>query len=233
MLKSYNHPHINQDSPSMSLDMLQDTDTGFADKTIVVGRPSESPSCLICSCKSEDHQQDAKELTVIAVVATHSATEEEKGRLQYSHSLASLPATVYTIAFIQFCSCFALYGFSGVFQNYLQNPLPSRGLGTGAPASINDSESAGALDRGEAVAVGMQNMFWCLVFFFPILGAVIADSKWGRYKTITVFSIISLIGFLIITVTSIPSLLKSGAGFPGWVIGSVFVSLGIGAINCE
>ncbi len=47
----------------------------------------------------------------------------------------SIPIAAFTIVLVEFCERFAFYGLSGVFQNYLQNPLPPGGNGAGAPAS--------------------------------------------------------------------------------------------------
>jgi len=118
-------------------------------------------------------------------------------------------------------------GLSGPFQNYLQNPLPT-GSSTGAPFN---GGPAGALNQGQTAATGLQNMFSFLAYITPIFGGIVADSKWGRYKTICVFCVVYFIGLLIILLTSLPSALRHGAGFPGWIVGAIIVAIGTGGIK--
>jgi len=122
-------------------------------------------------------------------------------------------------------------GLSGPFQNYIQNPMPD-GSTTGAPMGGDAAaSSAGALNQGETTAVGLQNMFQFLAYITPIFGAIVADAKWGRYKTICVFCGVYFLGLLIITLTSLPSSLKHGGGLPGWIVGAIVVAIGTGGIK--
>lgn len=56
-----------------------------------------------------------------------------------------------------------------------------------------------------------------------MLGAIVADQYVGRYNTILIFSCVYLIGWIILTCTSIPSSLEAGAGFPGYVVSLVVI----------
>ena len=120
-------------------------------------------------------------------------------------------------------------GLSGPFQNYLQNPLPP-GSTTGAPLNGN-AGTAGALNQGQTAATGLQNMFQFLAYLTPILGGIIADVKWGRYKTLSVFCVVYFVGLLIIFLTSLPTALTHGSGLPGWCVGAVIVAFGTGGIK--
>lgn len=42
--------------------------------------------------------------------------------------------------------------------------------------------------------------FECLLFLYPVVGAIIADSWWGRYKTMVIMSVLVAIGLLVISV---------------------------------
>lgn len=64
-----------------------------------------------------------------------------------------------------------------------------------------------------------------------MLGAIVADQYVGRYNTILIFSFVYLIGWIILTCTSIPSALEAGAGFPGYVV--ALVVIGCKFINLE
>jgi POT family proton-dependent oligopeptide transporter len=83
-------------------------------------------------------------------------------------------------------------------------------------------DPAGALDRGQATATALQNFFTFFCYFTPILGAIVADQYIGRYWTIIIFSIVYMVGWLILTTTSIPSA-AAGAGFPGYVVSLIVI----------
>ncbi|KAF8574983.1 PTR2-domain-containing protein [Ramaria rubella] len=140
-----------------------------------------------------------------------------------------MPIGAFAIVLVELCERFAFYGLSGPFQNYLQNPLPP-GSVTGAPLN-GDAGTAGALNQGETAATGLQNMFQFLAYITPIFGGIVADSKWGRYKTITVFCGVYFTGLLIILLTSLPVALRHGAGLPGWIVGAIIVAIGTGGIK--
>lgn len=142
-----------------------------------------------------------------------------------------IPVAAFSIVVIELCERFAYYGLSGVFQNYLQHPLPPNGNGAGAPASMSDPAPAGALNLGQASATRWQNVFSFLAYVTPVLGAVVADVWWGRFKTITVFCMVYFVGLMTITGTSLPEMLKDGWGLPGWIAGATVVAIGTGGIK--
>lgn len=143
----------------------------------------------------------------------------------------SIPIAAFTIVLVEFCERFAFYGLSGVFQNYLQNPLPPGGNGAGAPASPTDPFPAGALGLGQRTATILNNSFGFLAYAFSVVGAVIADSYWGRYKTISMFCLVYVVGLIIITFTSFPLFLAGGYGLLGWGTGAIVVAIGTGGIK--
>jgi proton-dependent oligopeptide transporter, POT family len=74
-------------------------------------------------------------------------------------------------------------------------------------------------------------MFQFLAYITPIFGGMVADAKWGRYKTICVFCGVYFLGLLIILLTSIPSALAHGGGLAGWTVGAIIVAIGTGGIK--
>ncbi|OCB88896.1 PTR2-domain-containing protein [Sanghuangporus baumii] len=118
--------------------------------------------------------------------------EDERGLRRVPDNI---PVSAFIIVIVELCERMAFYGLAGVFQNYLQNPLPPGGKGTGAPASVDDPAPAGALNLGQSAASGLQQIFATLAYIFPLFGAIIADAKWGRYKTIAVFCLERRVGF--------------------------------------
>lgn len=90
---------------------------------------------------------------------------------------------------------FSYYGFQVVLTNFIQRPLPP-GSRTGAIKGL-DWNTPGALGKGQQAAFGITtfNTFW--IYVTPILGAFIADTYWGRYKTICVAIGIAIVGHII------------------------------------
>ncbi|KAI8974397.1 POT family-domain-containing protein [Pilobolus umbonatus] len=135
----------------------------------------------------------------------------------------SIPKSAFLVILIEFCERFTYYGLSGPFQNYIQNPDPPS-----YPAVL-----PGAMGKGQQVATALTTFFqfWCYVT--PVLGAVIADQYWGKYKTILVFSFIYFAGLVVLTMTSIPQAIASNAAFPGFIASIIIIGLGTGGIKAN
>ncbi|KAI8072522.1 POT family-domain-containing protein [Gongronella butleri] len=146
-------------------------------------------------------------------------TEEEWKTLPQVSDV--LPKAAYLVVLIELCERFTYYGLSGPFQNYIQNPNPPS-----YPA-----DQPGALGKGQQTATALTNFFtfWC--YITPIIGAVIADQYLGKYKTIVLFALIYMVGLLVLTLTSIPSAIESGAAFPGFIVSLIIIGLGTGGIK--
>ncbi|KAI7848255.1 POT family-domain-containing protein [Circinella umbellata] len=135
----------------------------------------------------------------------------------------SVPSSAYLVILIEFCERFTYYGLSGPFQNYIQHPDPGH-----YPA-----DQPGAMGKGQQTATALTTFFqfWC--YITPIIGAVIADQYLGKYRTILLFSIIYFVGLIILTCTSIPSAIASGAAFPGYIVAIIIIGLGTGGIKAN
>ncbi|CAO3596059.1 unnamed protein product [Absidia cylindrospora] len=133
----------------------------------------------------------------------------------------TIPKSALLVILIEFCERFTYYGLSGPFQNYIQFPHPAS-----YPA-----DQPGALGQGQQTATALTTFFqfWC--YITPIIGAIIADSYWGKYKTILYFSIIYFVGLLILTLSSIPPAIESGAAFPGFVVSIIVIGFATGGIK--
>lgn len=132
---------------------------------------------------------------------------------------------IYTIAFIELCERFAYYGTTAVFVNFIQQPLPP-GSTTGAGGT---NEQAGALDRGQQASTGLTlfSSFWS--YFMPLLGGYMADSYWGKYKTIHVAIVVALFGHLIIIISALPPVIANPNGALGcFSVGLIFFGMGVG-----
>ncbi|KAH1443569.1 hypothetical protein KXW42_007402 [Aspergillus fumigatus] len=143
-------------------------------------------------------------------------TAEEAKNLR--HVAENLPVSAWLVAIVELCERFTYYGMSGLFQNYVNNPL-------------DGSKGRGALGMGHQGATGLTTFFqfWCYVT--PILGAIIADQYLGKYKTIVLFCGVYLVGLLILVCTSIPTALEHDAGLGGFIVAILVIGLGTGGIK--
>ncbi|PWN48494.1 PTR2-domain-containing protein [Violaceomyces palustris] len=150
-------------------------------------------------------------------------TEEERATLRRVPE--KLPWTAYAIAVCELAERFSYYGCQQVFQNFVQWPRPSTSR-AGAGGSNNQS---GALGKGQQTATGINtfNQFW--VYCMPLLGAYLADTRWGRFKTICIAIAIALVGHVLLIVSSIPSVLDNPDGAMAcFVIAIIVMGLGTG-----
>ncbi|KAI0321429.1 peptide transporter PTR2A [Amylostereum chailletii] len=109
------------------------------------------------------------------------------------------------IAFVEMAERFSYYGSTAVWTNFIQQPLPANSR-TGAGGAHGQS---GALGKGQQTSFGLTtfNQFW--TYMTPLVGAYIADSYWGRYKTICASIGICVIGHILLIVSSIPSVISN------------------------
>jgi POT family proton-dependent oligopeptide transporter len=78
------------------------------------------------------------------------------------------------------------------------------------------------LDFGEAQATTWQSLFKSGAYFFPMLGAIISDALWGKYRTIIVFSLAYCAGCAVLALAD---------GETGLAAGLVLIALGTGGIK--
>ena len=124
---------------------------------------------------------------------------------------------------IEFAERASYYGSKGPFNNFINRPLPKGGNGAGAVAkgALGKNQSAGALGRGSVAASALVQMFNFLAYVIPILGGMISDTKWGRFKTICVGTFVGAIAHIILVVPAIPSVISH----PNAALGSFIVSI--------
>lgn len=116
----------------------------------------------------------------------------------------------------EFCERLAFYGISTNMVMYLTRVM---------------GETSG-------VAAVQLNMFEGTCYLTPVLGAWLADSLWGRYFTILVFSIIYFFGMIMLTLSaSIPGLTPTPDKYPSFLQNAALytslyiVALGTGGIK--
>ena len=71
-------------------------------------------------------------------------------------------------------------------------------------------------------------------YITPLLGAYIADEKWGRFRTITVSVIITIVGHLILIISSIPPVIVHPNGaLAALCLAIIIVGLGTGGFKAN
>jgi POT family proton-dependent oligopeptide transporter len=84
-------------------------------------------------------------------------------------------------------------------------------------------DSTGTADlMSEAEAKSYYHLFSSAVYFFPILGAIIADAFWGKYRTILILSSLYCLGHLFLAIDDTRM---------GLLLGLCFIALGSGGIK--
>ncbi|MDE2250288.1 MAG: MFS transporter [Gammaproteobacteria bacterium] len=80
----------------------------------------------------------------------------------------------------------------------------------------------GFLQFGQARATVWQSMFKFSAYFFPMLGAIVSDVFWGKYRTIITFSMVYVLGCAILALgPTSPFNLALGLGFMAFGTGGI------------
>lgn len=122
--------------------------------------------------------------------------------------LFGYPMQVYFILGNEFCERFSYYGMHAILVIYLMTMLK--------------------MTKDDATAV--YHAFNMLCYFSPIFGAIIADSFWGKYKTILYVSLIYALGNIVVSFTAVPSILNAVQLY-GPAVGLVLIAIGTGGIK--
>ncbi|KJE93139.1 hypothetical protein CAOG_08746 [Capsaspora owczarzaki ATCC 30864] len=87
------------------------------------------------------------------------------------------------------------------------------------------------LEFGPDSATAMYHVFVVMAYFTPLLGGIISDSWWGKYKTIIVLSLIYSLGNIVVSVTAIPGVTGTPPHWWGVLIGLTLIAIGTGGIK--
>jgi POT family proton-dependent oligopeptide transporter len=139
-----------------------------------------------------------------------------------------LPWQAYLIAYVELAERFSYYGCTVVFTNFIQQGLPPNSR-TGAGGTDGQS---GALGMGQRASTGLTtfNSFW--VYVTPLLGAYLADTYWGRYKTIVWAVVVALVGHVLLIISALPSVIeKSNSALGVFIIAVIVMGVGTGGFK--
>ncbi|GAA5841611.1 hypothetical protein JCM9279_000706 [Rhodotorula babjevae] len=131
-------------------------------------------------------------------------TEEEKRTLRRVPGPINVGA--FLVAYVELAERFSYYGSTVVFTNFIQRPLPP---GSTTGATTGPDQQAGALGMGQQASTGLTtfNQFW--VYVMPLIGAYIADTHLGRFRTICWAILIAFIGHVLLVAAAAPSVIKN------------------------
>ncbi|KAJ7144956.1 PTR2-domain-containing protein [Mycena crocata] len=155
-------------------------------------------------------------------------TDEERDTLRLI--AGKIPWAAYLICLVEFAERASYYGCQNVFANYVQRPLPAGGNGAGAPPA-GTQLTAGALGMGLVAATGLTKTFSFLAYTLPILGGILADTKWGRFKTICIGTAVGAVAHIVLVVAAIPSVIAGGHAIAPFIISILLLALGTGLIK--
>ncbi|KAF5377967.1 hypothetical protein D9615_006700 [Tricholomella constricta] len=147
-------------------------------------------------------------------------TEEERVRLRLVS--APIPWAAYAIAMLN----------AQAIMDVPERPLPPGGNGAGATPP-GTQLTPGALGLGLQTATGLTTTFSFLAYVFPILGGIIADTKWGRYKTICIGTAIGFVAHVILLVAALPSIIHGGHAIVPFVISILILAVVTGMIKAS
>ncbi|KAK3927862.1 Peptide transporter family 1 [Frankliniella fusca] len=157
-------------------------------------------------------QDDAK-----AVVLKPPASHENGGDRKVSNfdiqdaevpeKKLKYPKVVFFIISNEFCERFTFYGMRTVLSLFLKN----------------------ALMMEESDATITYHVWTLLCYFFPVVGAIIADSWLGKFKTIAILSIVYAIGNIVVSLSAVTTW-----GLPSLeltYLGLMLIAIGTGGIK--
>ncbi|XP_072253659.1 solute carrier family 15 member 2 [Leuresthes tenuis] len=119
------------------------------------------------------------------------------------------PISICFIVVNEFCERFSYYGMKAVLTLYFLNYLK--------------------WDKDLSTAI--YHAFSSLCYFSPILGAIIADSWLGKFKTIIYLSVVYVIGHVVKSVGAIPSVGNTDVHIALSMVGLILIALGTGGIK--
>ncbi|XP_032045472.1 solute carrier family 15 member 2 isoform X2 [Aythya fuligula] len=122
---------------------------------------------------------------------------------------SNYPLSIAFIVVNEFCERFSYYGMRAVLTLYFIS----------------------FFHWDENLSTAVYHAFSALCYFTPVIGAIMADSWLGKYKTIIYLSIVYVVGHLIKSVGAIPSLGNQVVHVVLSMVGLFLIALGTGGIK--
>jgi len=109
----------------------------------------------------------------------------------------------------ELCERFSYHGMKAVLLLYLRN----------------------FIGWSDNTSTAVYHAFLAFAYFMPLVGAIVADQYWGKYKTIIIFSIIYVLGHATKTVAAIPYIPSDIAHAVLAMLGLFLIGVGTGGIK--
>jgi len=181
----------------------------------------------------DKHSDDASIDGNAFVDGSEGVTHNEFNTLR--HVADKFPLTAWLVVIVEFAERWSYYATTNLFNNYIRAPLPPDSR---AGNVVHDEDRAGgiagALDKGQQISFAIRTFNTFFVYVTPFLGAIIADTMWGRYKTIMVFSVICLLGHILLVASASPAAIAVNDGelsFGLLVLSILIMAIGAGSIK--
>ncbi|XP_041057159.1 solute carrier family 15 member 2 [Carcharodon carcharias] len=122
---------------------------------------------------------------------------------------SNYPLSILFVVVNEFCERFSLYGMKAVLTLYLTN----------------------FLHWDDDLSTAIFHAFTGLAYFTPVMGALIADSWLGKFKTIIILSIVYVIGHIVKSIGAIPTVGDQKLHVILSMFGLFLIALGTGGIK--
>ncbi|KAG6830127.1 hypothetical protein H0H87_009097 [Tephrocybe sp. NHM501043] len=167
------------------------------------------------------------------VDGSEGVTEHELATLR--HVADRLPFTAWLVVIVEFAERWSYYGTTNIYNNYIQFPLPPGSTNGAVPSALRGGDDvAGALNQGQQKSFALRTFNTFFVYCTPWIGGILADTLWGRYKTIMIFSLVCLAGHIILVASSTPAALQHENTSLGLLaLSIVIMGLGAGCIKAN
>ncbi|KAH6902587.1 peptide transporter PTR2B [Coprinopsis sp. MPI-PUGE-AT-0042] len=155
------------------------------------------------------------------IEGSEGVTHEEHDHLR--HVSDSFPIAAFLVVVVEFAE-----------RNYIRAGLP-RGSTNGAVLPEDRATGiAGALGKGQQISFAIRTFNTFFIYITPLLGAVLADTLWGRYKTILIFALVCLAGHVVLVGSASPGALTNVNLSMGLlIVAIVIIAVGAGAIKAN
>lgn len=132
-------------------------------------------------------------------------------QIENDHKKSGMPKSIPYIIANEIAERFSFYGLRSIMVTYM------------AVAFFNPHNIASLTTEADAKANEMSHLFVTLAYFMPLVGAIMADWFFGKYRVILFVSIVYTIGHFILSV--------AGPSYPVFALGLIVIACCAGGIK--
>ncbi|KDR84459.1 hypothetical protein GALMADRAFT_206075 [Galerina marginata CBS 339.88] len=189
-------------------------------KDLALGSPIDEKEASSLDDKLYDRESDDG-----LIEGSEGVTQHDLDTLR--HVSDKLPMAAWLVVFVELSERWSYYGTTNIYNNYIRAPLPK--FSRNGQVIIDRANGiAGALGKGQQKSFAIRTFNSFFVYVTPFLGGILADTVWGRYNTIMIFSVVCLLGHVILVASASPTSLQHPDTALGILVLAITV-MGIGA----